>query len=274
MAEYLDKTGLTRLWMKIKDYIANNAVVPSDITGNAATATKLKTARAIDGVTFDGSTARSHYGVCSTGGVTAAKTVSITGFTLVTGARVMVRFNYYNSATNPTLNVSGTGAKAIYYKNVAIPAAYIKGNSLLELVYDGTYWRVVGELTQSQVDSLETRVSSLEAQDLRKSPVVLYSGSKYNTTLKTWEYASVPNLNTYTEIEFWVTIGDVLRIPVRVNKNNATQLNFNGYFSPNYNATFFVLVDWANNRIGVYTNSLIGWPYSVVNISKVYGILK
>ena len=55
MAEYLDKTGLNRLWMKIKDYIANNAVVPSDITGNAATATKLKTARAIDGVTFDGS---------------------------------------------------------------------------------------------------------------------------------------------------------------------------------------------------------------------------
>lgn len=267
MSKYLDETGLRSLWTKIKDYIANNAVVPSDITGNAATATKLKTARAIDGVTFDGSTARSHYGICSTSGGTTAKTVSITGFTLTTGARVMVRFTYANTASSPTLNVTSTGAKAIYYKNAAIPAAYIKAYSLLELVYDGTYWRVVGDLTQSQVDALTT-------QELRKSPVTLYSGNKYNTALKTWEYASVPNLNTYTEIEFWVTIGDILRIPVRVNKNNTNQLNFGGYFNTSYNASFFVLVDWSSNRIGVYTNSLTGWSYSIVNISKVVGILK
>ena len=267
MAEYLDKTGLNRLWMKIKDYIANNAVVPSDITGNAATATKLKTARAIDGVTFDGSAARSHYGVCSTAGGTRAKTVSITGFTLTTGARVMVRFTYTNTTYDSTLNVSGTGAKMIYYKDGGMPTEYIKANSLLELVYDGTYWRVGGDMTQSQVDALT-------AQELRKSPVTLYSGSKYNTALKTWEYASIPSLNTYTEIEFWVTIGDILRMPVRVNKNNTNQLNFGGYFNTSYNASLFVLVDWGSNRIGVYTNSLIGWPYSVVNISKVYGILK
>lgn len=58
----------------------------------------------------------SFFGVCSTGGTTAAKTVTISGFTsacLVDGARVSVHFVNKHTRGAPTLNVSSTGAKAI-----------------------------------------------------------------------------------------------------------------------------------------------------------------
>lgn len=46
---YLDKAGLTELWKKVKSYVdANGGGTPTTITGNAGTATKLQTTRAID----------------------------------------------------------------------------------------------------------------------------------------------------------------------------------------------------------------------------------
>lgn len=92
------------------------------ITGNAGTATKLATARTIDGVSFNGSANIIHYGTCSTAAETAAKAVNCTGFVLATGARIAVRFTVTNTAANPTLNVNATGAKAIRYRNAAIAA--------------------------------------------------------------------------------------------------------------------------------------------------------
>lgn len=79
------------------------------------------------------------YGSCSTAAGTAAKTASINGkFTLYTGATVAIKFTNKNTAANPTLNVSGTGAKAIYYHGAAIPTNYIKANSTYTFVYNGT----------------------------------------------------------------------------------------------------------------------------------------
>lgn len=118
----------------------------TDISGNAGTATKLKTAVTVDGMNFDGSSSISHYAVCNTSGATTAKAVTITGFKLTAGARVTVRFNYANTTTNPTLNVNATGAKPIYYKNSNIPAELIEQYTVLELVYSGSYWYVVGNM--------------------------------------------------------------------------------------------------------------------------------
>ena len=50
------------------------------------------------------------YGVCETAADTAAKTVEMTGFKLVNGVTIHVKFNNTNSVKNPTLNVNGTGA--------------------------------------------------------------------------------------------------------------------------------------------------------------------
>ena len=116
------------------------------VSGNAGSATKLATGRAIDGVTFDGSAAITHYGTCSTDAATAAKTVSLTGFTLVTGARVCVKFTVTNTASSPTLNVNSTGAKNIMYRGSAISAGYLAANRVYEFVYDGTDWELVGDI--------------------------------------------------------------------------------------------------------------------------------
>lgn len=119
---------------------------PTSVSGNAGTATKLATARTIDGVSFNGSAAVSHYGTCSTAAATAAKTVDLTGFTLVTGAVVFVRFTVTNTATNPTLNVNGTGAKAIQYRNAAVSAGFLAANRTYAFVYDGSSYELVGDV--------------------------------------------------------------------------------------------------------------------------------
>ena len=81
--------------------------------GTAVAASKLATGQAIDGVTFNGEAAITHYGSCSTAAATAEKAVACTSYTLTTGSRIIVKFTVTNTAANPTLNVNSTGAKAI-----------------------------------------------------------------------------------------------------------------------------------------------------------------
>lgn len=121
------------------------------ISGNAASATKIKTARTIDGVSFDGSAAIIHYGTCSTAAATVAKTVECTGFALTTGSRIVVKFTVTNTAANPTLNVNSTGAKAIQYRGAAISAGNLAANRIYEFIYDGTNYQLVGDIDTNTV---------------------------------------------------------------------------------------------------------------------------
>ena len=118
------------------------------ITTSATTAKakQLETSRKIDGVNFNGTADITHYGTCSTAAATAAKTVTVTGFNLVTGARVTIKFTVTNTAANPTLNVNGTGAKAIKYRGSAINTGYLAANRVYEFVYDGTDYLFMGDI--------------------------------------------------------------------------------------------------------------------------------
>lgn len=92
------------------------------------------------------------YAVCSTSGETQTKTVSITNFKLVTGARIVVKFNNKHSSVIPaSLNVSSTGAKPIIYAGNSVsggngatspkkPPNTWEDNELVELLYDGVNW--------------------------------------------------------------------------------------------------------------------------------------
>lgn len=111
----------------------------------AAAATKLNQAITINGVKFDGSAAVTAYGVCATAAATAAKVVAITNFSLVKGATVSIRFTYGNTVLAPTLNVNGTGAKVLKYNNGSLKSDYIAANSTYMIVYDGTYYQLVGK---------------------------------------------------------------------------------------------------------------------------------
>lgn len=131
------------------------ATIKASLNGNASTATtatnaiKLQTSRTIDGVSFNGSANIIHYGTCSTAAATTAKTVSCTGFTLVTGAWIAVKFTVTNTGAvgSLTLNVNGTGAKGIKYRNANLGSAgYLAANRVYMFVYDGTYYQLVGDI--------------------------------------------------------------------------------------------------------------------------------
>lgn len=86
-----------------------------------------------------------YYGVCGTAAATAAKTVTVDGFELVTGAMVIVKFTYANSVESPTLNVNGTGAKPIrrYGTTAASTGTTTSGwiaGAVQLFVYDGSGW--------------------------------------------------------------------------------------------------------------------------------------
>lgn len=100
-----------------------------------------------------------HYGSCDTAAGTAAKTVDCTGFTLITGALVFVKFAVTNTAANPTLNVSGTGAKAIQYRGAAISAGYLAANRTYAFVYDGANYQLVGDLDTNTTYAAGTGIS-------------------------------------------------------------------------------------------------------------------
>lgn len=85
------------------------------------------------------------YGTCTTAANTAAKVVTCANFDqLLTGVTIHVKFTYSNTASNPTLNVNGTGAKRIYcYGNTSagtsIQTSWNAG-AVIAFTYDGTYW--------------------------------------------------------------------------------------------------------------------------------------
>ena len=101
----------------------------------------------VDGVQIDSLDHVSHFGVCSTAGNVQTKTVNIPQYNLVTGARVTVKFENENTSTNPTLNVSDTGARPIIYKGTSIAAGALSAGIVLDFVFDGTNYCVIGNLS-------------------------------------------------------------------------------------------------------------------------------
>jgi len=89
------------------------------------------------------------YGVCSTAGATAAKTVSITNFVLTPSSVFAVLFQNAFTASSPTLAVNGGAAKAIKYMGSAMPMGKVHNNTILVMAYDGTQFNVIGIQSQT-----------------------------------------------------------------------------------------------------------------------------
>ena len=89
------------------------------------------------------------YATCNTDAATIGKVASTTNWVetanLEVGARVTVKFTYANGVAAPTLNVNSTGAKTIRYNGSTLPSTqYWAAGDVIEFVYDGTYWNIVG----------------------------------------------------------------------------------------------------------------------------------
>lgn len=85
------------------------------------------------------------YATCDTAAGTAAKVASLAAGTLSlkAGATVAVKFTYANTASSPTLNIAGTGTKAMYIQGVR--DVYWTDGATVTFTYDGTNWRVASE---------------------------------------------------------------------------------------------------------------------------------
>lgn len=90
---------------------------------------------------------KAFYGTCDTAAATAAKVVTLsdtTGWVLVAGTIVGVKFTNSNTASNITLAVNGEAAKSIFYNNAAYTGSSAdicgKANCITYYMYDGTNW--------------------------------------------------------------------------------------------------------------------------------------
>lgn len=92
------------------------------------------------------------YAICATGRATAAKVAELADFVLTVGTTIAVKFTDTAGTANPTsgnltLNVNGTGDKAMGYFRSGAKASliYVHGanfcnNAVHIFTYDGTYW--------------------------------------------------------------------------------------------------------------------------------------
>ena len=174
MATYTSKLGL-------KKPADTDYVNVADINGNMDT--------------LDGAFAR--FAVCSTAAATAAKTATISGFKLFTGAVAYIKFSIKNTAANPTLNISSTGAKAIQYQGAAISSSYLNANRTYAFVYDGSVYQLIGDInTDTQYSAgtgLEKSGNTFNHADYGSAKTV---GPTANTSPDYGASFSVPQITT------------------------------------------------------------------------------
>ncbi len=141
----------------------------------------------------------SYYGTCSTAAATAAKTVSLSGFSLFTGVTVAVMFSNGNTAANPTLNINSTGAKTIYYRNAALTsstAGIISKNGVYLFVYSGSYWRLVGDVGSIAISEVADKLSTprtIDGVSFDGSADIVHFGACTTTPATAAKIVSIPN---------------------------------------------------------------------------------
>lgn len=151
------------------------------------------------------------YGECSTAASTAAKVVAVQDgkFSLEKGARVCVKFTVTNTASNPTLNVSSTGAKSIMYRGNAIPSNQLAANRVYEFIYDGTDWELIG---------------SVDSNDWYGGGTSIPSGSDLDTYTTIGKYAATTEAIAQSLINCPIKTNFTMHVFTRTSGNSINQL--------------------------------------------------
>ena len=133
------------------------------------------------------------FGTCSTAAATTAKEVSCADFALVSGATVLVKFTYANTASSPTLNVNSTGAKNIYYRGAALASSlyYWGAGDLVEFYYDGIQWNLLN-VSNSDNNTYPSAYCATAAGTAAKTA----SCTNYTATSNTYLHVVVANANS------------------------------------------------------------------------------
>lgn len=130
-----------------KDYLGiatNRLIKEADISDPTQyTWVKIKGEQGIPGTA--GKDGQMLYATCDTAAGTVAKVASLAAgsLSLKAGATVAVKFTYANTVSSPTLNIAGTGTKAMYIQGVR--DVYWTDGATVTFTYDGINWRVASE---------------------------------------------------------------------------------------------------------------------------------
>lgn len=210
------ETSITQTATSIESLASNQSTYtkPDGTSGTNAMATAISqnasdiTLRATTtDLTNEINARKAIYGTCSTGGSTAAKSVTCSNFARYTGAVVTVKFANANTATTPTLNVNSTGAATIKsYTGAALVEAEYKwaAGATLTFVFDGTYWRLQDSGSTAQIkvnaDNINLRVQkndvinqinvSTEGAQIYASKVDIAGAAVFNN------YSTTTQMNT------------------------------------------------------------------------------
>lgn len=135
-----------------------NAIEASIGTTTLTTSSQIiKTA--INEVDLKANSGVTKFGTCSTASATAEKAVTLSDFTLVTGATIEVTFTNANTAASPTLNVNNLGAKSIVSEDGTVTSAtnpfYVPAGVTVEFTYNGTYFVYKNRIVSSYVNTTE-----------------------------------------------------------------------------------------------------------------------
>ena len=107
----------------------------------------------------------SKYSTCSTAGSTAAKTISINGYTLQNGDIIAVKFDNTNTAANATLSISSGAARTIQYMGSALTssnAGLLASGSIVTFQFNGVYMNIINVYPESSAIPLATVESWFE----------------------------------------------------------------------------------------------------------------
>lgn len=168
------------------------------------------------------------YAVCRESKTSQAKTVTIPNFILTTGAKVTVKFPNGNSAKSPTLNVSGAGAKEIYYNGAPVSKNFIKRESVHDFVYDGAHWLLVGEKGAGCFHMTCSTAANVRAKTVTLPGFCLAYGTQAIMQFTHGNTAENPTLNIQNTGAYPIYYGGLPIPPEYITENSAVQLVFDG----------------------------------------------
>ena len=178
-----------------------------------------------------GGNAAPMYGVCSTAGGTAAKTVTVTPAlaSLDTGAVIFVKFNNANSVASPTLNVNGTGAKRIKRYGTTDPstsaATSWNAGSVVAFIYDGTYWQMVGWLNTSYNSMTVAEYQAGTSTSNRViTPARLKGAIQYWTDATVTTFTPASGTTTTGQECYYAKAGNVVTVNIAINGLTANSI--------------------------------------------------
>lgn len=164
------------------------------------------------------------YATCSTAEATAAKTAALTGYQLIKGGFVAVRFTNAVGG-GATLSINSQTAKAIYYNGTAIVNNVIRAGDIAVLCYDGTYYQLVSIMPAGATILELEKSGSTVSLDMTFADAYTVFSNPWNTylllTVDTYvvllmrpSKVDADNLQIYIEATVGTTLYTATLIPV------------------------------------------------------------